>query len=189
MSNIVIKPKSATYTFNKSKFIAFVYHVPDLASINHYLTEIRKDYHDARHIVYAYRLTDQIMKCDEDGEPSNTCGKPILSLLVQQDYIQTLVIVVRYFGGILLGTGNLKRAYLEPVFTCLQDNYEVYIPLYRYQVTIPYNDLGYFNNWCHITHTKVLDQQYIEQGVMLVYETPITQPESLFPGSISLDDK
>lgn len=187
MSNIVIKPKTATYSLNKSKFLGFVYPVQSLAEIQMYLKEIKSKYRDARHFVYAYRLDAITMNCDEDGEPSNTCGKPMLSFLIQQDYIQTLIIVVRYFGGVLLGTGNLKHAYLTPMFECLENNTTTYIPLYQYQATFSYEDLGYFNNWIQKTDGVVTNLVYLEQGVVCDFTSQLTQNEISLPHSIKIN--
>lgn len=171
MSNIVINPKSSTYIFNKSKFIAFIYYVENLDEIQFHLKNVKSKYADAKHIIYAYRLNQQNMKCDEDKEPSNTCAKPILSFLCQKDYINTLVIVVRYFGGILLGTGNLKHAYMEPFFECLNNNTTIYIPHYKYELIFNYNQLGYINNWIEKTNSKIITTSYLENKIIYTINT------------------
>lgn len=94
----------------KSKFIAKVYYVTEQNSAEEIIKKNREEYKDARHVVYAYRLKNG-GKCTDDKEPQGTAGKPIYSLLEKENLINVLVIVIRYFGGILLGAGPLTRAY------------------------------------------------------------------------------
>ena len=94
----------------KSKFIAKVYYIVSSEEAEEIIQEARNEYKDARHVVYAYMLKSS-GKFTDDKEPQGTAGKPIYSLLEKENLINVLVIVVRYFGGILLGTGPLTRAY------------------------------------------------------------------------------
>lgn len=107
--------KSAEGMFRdrSSRFLAFGFPVETTSEINDILSGIKKKYHDARHHCYAYRLghEKEIFRVNDDGEPSGTAGKPIYGQLLSHDLTNTLVVVVRYFGGILLGTGGLINAY------------------------------------------------------------------------------
>ncbi|OFX54518.1 MAG: YigZ family protein, partial [Bacteroidetes bacterium GWA2_30_7] len=96
-----------------SKFIAFAIPVCNEDEIKQHLESIRKKYYDARHHCYAYRLglEGNIYRTNDDGEPSNTAGKPIYGQILSNELTNVLIIVVRYFGGILLGTGGLINAY------------------------------------------------------------------------------
>lgn len=97
---------------NKSRFIAIAVPLTSLLQIEKAMQEIREDYPNARHYVYAYRLYDGLIeKSSDDGEPQGTGGRPILDILQQRNVWNVLVVVVRYFGGVLLGTGGLFRAY------------------------------------------------------------------------------
>lgn len=99
-------------TEKKSKFICNMYHVESVEEVNNILEKLRKKYHDARHNCYAYRLIkNNISRSSDDGEPSGTAGIPMLNILNGNDLSNVLVVVTRYFGGILLGTGGLVRAY------------------------------------------------------------------------------
>lgn len=98
----------------KSKFITYIYNVNNINEINNYLKEIKQKYNDATHICYAYILQN-IEKYDDDKEPSGTAGYPILNLLKKKNITNTLAIVIRYYGGIKLGTGGLTRAYSNSV--------------------------------------------------------------------------
>ena len=97
---------------DKSRFIAIAVPLTSLEQIEQGMQGIREDYPNARHYVYAYRLHDGLIeKSSDDGEPQGTGGRPILDLLQHRNVWNVLVVVVRYFGGVLLGTGGLSRAY------------------------------------------------------------------------------
>ena len=110
---VVITGKSAELVEKKSRFIAQVYSVKNVDEANIYIEETRKKYWDARHNCYAYVIgqRQEIKKFSDDGEPSGTAGKPILDVIEKGGITDCLVIVTRYFGGVLLGTGGLVRAY------------------------------------------------------------------------------
>jgi uncharacterized YigZ family protein len=107
------KPAEGDYREKGSRFLAFGFPVENEEEIGIILTGIRKKYHDARHHCYAYRLGSRkdIFRVNDDGEPSGTAGKPIYGQLLSNDLTNVLVVVVRYFGGTLLGTGGLIVAY------------------------------------------------------------------------------
>ena len=103
-----------TYTIEikKSKFIAYYYEVLNKEEVEIILTNLKKEHKKARHIPYAYKI-DNIIKKSDDKEPSNTAGTPIYNIIIQNNLNNTLICVVRYFGGTLLGTGLLTRSYLN----------------------------------------------------------------------------
>lgn len=96
----------------KSRFIALVYPVKTVHEVEERLEAARQLYPNARHYVYAYRLIEgRLEKSTDDGEPQGTGGRPVLDVLQYRDLWDVLLVVIRYFGGILLGTGGLTRAY------------------------------------------------------------------------------
>lgn len=103
------------YTEKRSKFLAFVHHVTSVDEIKELLASYRKKYYDARHVCYAYMLgperTD--FRANDDGEPSSTAGKPILGQINSNELTDILIVVVRYYGGVNLGTSGLIVAYRE----------------------------------------------------------------------------
>ena len=106
----------AEITEKKSKFIANLIKVENKQDAEEKINKIKKTYHDARHNCVAYRIIEEnkiIEKSSDDGEPSGTAGGPMLNILQKNNLCNILVIVTRYFGGILLGTGGLVRAYSE----------------------------------------------------------------------------
>ncbi len=106
----------------KSKFISKLYSITSKEEAEEIIKKIREEYKEAKHVVYAYTLKVS-GKFSDDKEPQGTAGKPIYSLLEKENLVNVLIIVVRYFGGVLLGTGPLTRAYLEAAKQILS-NYE-----------------------------------------------------------------
>ncbi len=108
-------PAEGEYTEKRSKFLAFALPVTSVEEIKEYLAFYQKKYFDARHCCYAYMLgADRLtFRANDNGEPSGTAGKPILGQLNSRELTDVLVIVVRYFGGIKLGTSGLIVAYRE----------------------------------------------------------------------------
>ena len=103
------------YTEKRSKFLAFAHHVETVDEIKDLLAGYRKKYYDARHVCYAYMLGPerQNFRANDDGEPSSTAGKPILGQINSQELTDILIVVVRYYGGVNLGTSGLIVAYRE----------------------------------------------------------------------------
>jgi uncharacterized YigZ family protein len=106
-------PAEGAYRDKGSRFLAFGFPVKNEEEVRSILASLRKKYHDARHHCYAYRLgpAGENYRVNDDGEPSGTAGKPILGQLLSNNLTRVLVVVVRYFGGTLLGTGGLITAY------------------------------------------------------------------------------
>jgi uncharacterized YigZ family protein len=105
------------YEIKKSRFIALASHCDSLIQAKITINAIKKQYGDARHWCYAYNTslphTSQFLGCSDDGEPSGTAGQPMLKVVSNADIGEILIVVVRYFGGIKLGTGGLARAYTQ----------------------------------------------------------------------------
>lgn len=106
-------PAEGLYKEKGSKFLAFAYPVHSTDEVKAHLEQLRKDYFDARHHCYAYILGPRkdAFRANDDGEPSGTGGRPIHGQLLSADLTDTLIVVVRYFGGILLGASGLANAY------------------------------------------------------------------------------
>ena len=103
------------YTEKRSKFLAFAHHVESVEQIKDLLAGYRKKYYDARHVCYAYMLGPERteFRANDDGEPSSTAGKPILGQINSNELTDILIVVVRYYGGVNLGTSGLIVAYRE----------------------------------------------------------------------------
>lgn len=136
----------------KSKFIADIFYVEDEKQVEEILKTTKKKYYDAKHHCYAYRLIEDKTikeKSSDDGEPSGTAGAPMMNILKKNELVNILVVVTRYFGGTLLGTGGLVRAYsdatlkaLENTTMVIQENGE------RIEIIIDYKDLEKLKYYC-----------------------------------------
>ena len=109
----IAAPSEGTYTEKRSKFLAFAFPVSTIEEIKALLEEYQKKYYDARHACYAYMLGHErlVFRANDNGEPSGTAGKPILGQINSNELTDILIIVVRYFGGVKLGTSGLIQAY------------------------------------------------------------------------------
>ncbi len=106
-------PSEGYYTEKRSKFLAFAFPVSSVAQIKEIIAEYQKKYYDARHLCYAYMIGPERkeFRANDNGEPSGTAGKPILGQINSNNLTDILILVIRYFGGVKLGTGGLIVAY------------------------------------------------------------------------------
>jgi len=134
------KPSREEIIEKKSRFIASVYPIFSKEEAEKKLDEIRKEFWDATHNVYAYILPNNISKYSDDGEPQGTAGLPVYNVLSKKNIENVIVVVTRYFGGTLLGKGGLIRAYTEATKAGVEaaDVYEV-IEYYMVNITCEYN--------------------------------------------------
>ena len=109
----ISKEGEGYYTEKRSKFLAFTHHVTSVDEVKDIVAGYRKKYFDARHVCYAYMLGPERkeFRANDDGEPSSTAGKPILGQINSNELTDVLVVVIRYYGGVNLGTGGLIVAY------------------------------------------------------------------------------
>lgn len=121
---ITNKIGEGTYSEKRSKFLAFSHHVETLDEVKQIVASYRKKYYDARHVCYAYMLGVERteFRANDDGEPSSTAGKPILGQINSNDLTDILIIVVRYYGGVNLGTGGLIVAYKAAAALAIEDS-------------------------------------------------------------------
>lgn len=125
---ILEKEIQAEIVEKKSKFIANVFYVETVEEAEQKIKEVKKKYYDARHNCFAYSIFSKdgiVNRFSDDGEPSGTAGAPMLNILNSRNLSNILVVVTRYFGGILLGTGGLVRAYTGAVQEALQNTTEI----------------------------------------------------------------
>lgn len=109
----IAQPTQGIYKDRGSKFLAFAEPIVNEEEAKTRIAWYKKKYHDARHVCYAYRLGTDLWRTKDDGEPHGTAGLPILRSIDARQLDKILVVVVRYFGGTLLGTGGLIVAYRE----------------------------------------------------------------------------
>ena len=110
---ITDKLSEGFYSEKRSKFLAFAFHVTSEEEVKQIVADYRRKYYDARHVCWAYTLgaDHSLFRANDDGEPSSTAGKPILGQIAKNDLTDILIIVVRYYGGVNLGTSGLIVAY------------------------------------------------------------------------------
>ena len=108
---------------NKSRFIAYRYDLENIEQVKEIISALKKEHKRANHVCYAYVFNKGVVseKCSDDGEPGGTAGYPILNVIKKKNLTNTLVAVVRYFGGIKLGAGGLTRAYTKSAAGVLND--------------------------------------------------------------------
>lgn len=147
----------------KSRFIGTVIPIKSKEEAEEKINEIKKEFWDARHNVYAYNLPNNISKYSDDGEPQGTAGLPVFTVLQKREIINVLVIVTRYFGGILLGKGGLIRAYTEAAKKALEaaEVYEI-IEYERINIECEYNlkdKVLFFLEKHEIQHTSIFSDK------------------------------
>ena len=155
----------------KSRFIANVRPVKSEEEAAAFIEEMRKKYWDARHNCYAYMCGErnQVMKCSDDGEPSQTAGRPMLDVLLGQGLLDVCVVVTRYFGGTLLGTGGLVRAYSQAVKEGLAASRILTREKGRkLSVTVDYSTAGRLQYLFAQVDITVLDSQYTDRVEMVL---------------------
>ncbi len=121
-SQVIFTPGNAEIVEKKSRFIGDLYPAKDEAEAEEMLEQVRKRHYNANHHCYAMAVGErgEFMRSSDDGEPSGTAGKPILHVLVSSGIVGGILIVTRYFGGTLLGTGGLTRAYSQAASAAVQ---------------------------------------------------------------------
>ena len=150
------------YTEKRSKFLAFAHHISSIDEAKQIITEYRKKYYDARHVCYAYMLGAERadFRANDDGEPSSTAGKPILGQINSNELTDILVCVVRYYGGVNLGTGGLIVAYRNAAAEAI-NNCNIVVKQVEEQVTYNFS-YPQMNGVMHIV--KELGPRIISQS-------------------------
>ena len=173
MHNTIKENVSCEIVEKKSKFIGNVFYVESKEEAEIIIKEQKKKYHDARHNCWAYRVIEDeaiIEKSSDDGEPSGTAGAPMLNILSKENIVNTLVIVTRYFGGILLGTGGLVKAYSEATKLALnQAQITEIVDGFMYKVEIKYSDLENFKYFIKNNEINILKEEYFENVILYLF--------------------
>ncbi len=165
----------------KSRFIAYLFPVQDENEALERIHEIKKKHYDARHNCFAYVIgnDNETERCSDDGEPSGTAGRPILDVLTGQGIHNVVAIVTRYFGGTLLGTGGLVRAYSSAVREALQNCVLLEkMDGYSLHIHTDYNDIGKLQYLVRNNEWIERETLYTE-GVELILLVPEDQIESV----------
>ena len=136
----ILERNEITVLRDKSSFIGILVHATSAESAKQYLSDIKKEYPKAKHYCYAYSIGG-LKKSSDDGEPAGTAGRPLLELLGKKEMDETLLVVVRYFGGVLLGASRLMSTYLETGVQVINAADLVEIKnMYVYKVVLSYKE-------------------------------------------------
>ena len=178
MSKTILENTSAQIVEKKSKFIANIYYVQSQEEVENILKEIRKKYYDARHNCYAYSILTNngiVNKMSDDGEPSGTAGAPMLNIITKNELTNILVVVTRYFGGILLGIGGLVKAYSEATIQALEKATIVNEEIgYEVEITVLYNEWEKVKYYLEKSNILIIDVKYNEK---IVSKIEVTEKE------------
>ena len=185
------KTAKIEFSERKSLFIGFSTFVENEEQALEIIKQKKKEYADATHNVYAYIIGDKIARYSDDNEPQGTAGMPVLNAIRMSGITDVLVVVTRYFGGILLGAGGLVRAYSTAASMALSEGgVKVYQEYNVYRIRLSYSDYGRFNTELTnidaiIDNTEFSDEVYISYALKssssLEFEKRITE---IFAGRV-----
>lgn len=172
MFKTILNDSEAEIVEKKSRFIANIFYVETQEEAEEKIKEIKKKYFDARHNCFAYSIVTKdniVERFSDDGEPSGTAGAPMLNILSSQNLRNVVVIVTRYFGGILLGTGGLVRAYTGAVQEALKNVkiIEKYLGL-EVNIEVNYPNFEKLKYYLKQNEIKILSSEYLENIKVLV---------------------
>lgn len=165
---VLLEGGQGEYVEKKSRFIATLRRCESVEEAMGFVEEMKKKYWDARHNCYAFCIgpKGELTRCSDDGEPGGTAGRPMLDVLLGEGVHNVCVVVTRYFGGTLLGTGGLVRAYSGAVKEGLKNSVILNKrPGKKVSVTCDYNGLGKLQYIAGQMKLPVLDTEYTDQVV------------------------
>lgn len=170
MFKTIKENNSAEIVEKKSKFIGNIFYIESEEEAETIIKDIRKKYHDARHNCYAYKINkDNISRFSDDGEPSGTAGAPMLSIIEGKGLENVLVIVTRYFGGILLGTGGLVRAYSDCTSKVIDESIIIEKEFgYEMKCEVSYKNLEKIKYYFEKNNIKITNSEYLENITLTI---------------------
>jgi len=170
-------PCTGIYKEKGSKFLAFAFPVSDEQEIREILLKIRKEHHSARHHCFAWRLgpENEEYRTNDAGEPSGTAGRPIYNQIKAHDLTNILIVVVRYFGGILLGTSGLTNAYKQAALDALSQG-EIIEKVIEELIEVQF-DYSVMNEYMRIV--KEMQIKQVKSDFRLECNAVISVPKSL----------
>lgn len=168
----ILKDETTDIVEKKSKFIASIGYVENVETAEAKIREIKKKYYDAKHNCIAYRVIENgrvIEKASDDGEPSGTAGGPMLNILQKNNLCNLVVIITRYFGGILLGTGGLVRAYSDATQKVIEKSIKVSkVEGLEIKIKLDYPNLEIFKYYCKNNEINITKIDYYEDIILKI---------------------
>ncbi|MBR3152683.1 MAG: YigZ family protein [Clostridia bacterium] len=170
MFKTVKENNSAEIVEKKSKFIGNIFYIESEEEAERIIKETRKKYHDARHNCYAYKINkDNLSRFSDDGEPSGTAGAPMLAVIDGKGLSNILVIVTRYFGGILLGTGGLVRAYSDCTEKVIDESKIIEKEFgYEMRCEVSYKNLEKIKYYFDKNNIVITNSEYLENITLTI---------------------
>lgn len=166
----ILKDETADIVEKKSKFIANISCVENVEEAEAKIKDIKKKYYDAKHNCIAYRVVENgriIEKASDDGEPSGTAGGPMLNILQKNNLCNLVVVVTRYFGGILLGTGGLVRAYSDATQKVIEKSTKVSkVEGVEIEIKLDYPNFEIFKYYCKNNEINITRIDYLEDIIL-----------------------
>ena len=169
-------------TEKRSRFLAFAIHVDTEEEAKSVVASYKKKYYDARHVCYAYVIGNkgEITRANDDGEPSGTAGRPILGQIQSRQLTYTVGIVVRYFGGVKLGTGPLGVAYKAAIGEALDlAEKEEKIITTSFKVSVPYAEADVAMRFIRDIGANIQSRDYDESGTILTISVRMDDEQAL----------
>lgn len=185
---------TAQYVEKRSRFLAFAHHIESEDEAKEIVAQLRKEYYDARHVCYAYVLGHDawtteydpvargtaIMRANDDGEPGGSAGKPILGQLRAREVTNTFVAVVRYFGGVKLGTGGLAVAYKTAAADALDGTtIEERLIMATFRIDVPYTEVDVTMRHIKDAGGEITGRDYTPTSTILEVTTRLTNEEAV----------
>ena len=172
MFKTILEDTTSEIVEKKSKFIANICYVENVEQAENAIKMIKKKYYDAKHNCVAYRVMEDgklVEKSSDDGEPSGTAGGPMLNILQKNNLCNIVVIVTRYFGGILLGTGGLVRAYSDATQKAIEKSIKVAkVDGIEIEVKLEYANLEIFKYYCKNNEIKIKNIDYYDEIILKI---------------------
>ncbi len=193
----IADPAIAELSEKKSRFIGQAFPVASEEQARRYLDETRARHHEARHHVYAWVIGEDssLMRSSDDGEPTGTGGRPVLEIIKRAGLRDIIIIVTRYFGGILLGAGGLTRAYAKAAQLALAAATKIErIPAHKYALTLDYAFLGKIESYLQQNNIMLIEKIFAEKICLIcAIDDSMISPFSthlhdLSHGSLRIDD-
>lgn len=168
----ILKDETVEIVEKKSKFIANISYIENIEEAETKIKELKKKYYDAKHNCIAYRVIQDgqvVEKSSDDGEPSGTAGGPMLNILQKNNLCNLVVVVTRYFGGILLGTGGLVRAYSDVTQKVIEKSKKIFkVEGIAIEVKLDYSNFEIFKYYCKNNEINIDKIDYYEDIVLKI---------------------
>lgn len=160
-----------------SRFISYLYPVSKKEEADNVIAKLRKEFYDSTHVCFSYRLgegMEEYFRYNDDGEPSGTAGHPIYQEIVRKELFNVLVAVVRYYGGVKLGTGGLQRAYSSSARSVLDSAGIIKVEIKKeFSLSIPFTFIGDIMHIVNLFAINIEKQDYTAEGVNMILSVPL----------------